>query len=1389
MSISLPSAMGSKQHASPLWVSGLVLLLGILLSIAGGYLTRKYQQNVLTTRFEQLTREKTEQIRSRMHVYVYGLLGLRGAVLAADKHFDRMAFERYAASRNLQAEFPGMLGYGLIRRLPASDINRHLQAMQAEGLPSQGIRQLGKNPGDLWVITYLTPLQINLKAIGLDIASEEKRRQAIRQAISSGRPALSAPITLVQADRKYNNGFLLMLPVYRSGSVPATLHERTEQAVALTYAPLLADNMLFSVLRDEKLELTASAMIADSKPVQFFSSREEGRTATPPLARYIELSVLGQRWQLHFRAGPRFLSDAHMISPWLVMLLGMMLSLLLALLTYNQLLMRQRQLQEWRSKARLSRMLKNANDSIIELDVHGRVVGWNQAAEALFSHTGKGAMGSALDTLIIPEEQRQEFHDLLRRVLAGQSVPHFMTHYQGAEGNALYVDITAFPASDDQEQPSGVVMIIHDVTQQQEAERRIRELNSNLEVEVKRRTAELELAKRDLETIFDAMPSMIGYWDRKLTNRVANKAYQAWFGRDKESMHGMHIRDLLGEEIYQQNLPYIEGALRGERQTFERSIPAPDGQVRHSLAHYLPDIIEGAVQGFYVIVHDVTELTESRLKLESLIRQNHILLSTINQQMLYSVTDSRGYIIEANDNFCQISGYQREELMGETHRKINSGTHTLEFWQHIWQTISSGEAWHGEICNRNKSGELYWVDSVIAPFIGSSGEIERYVSLRIDITQRKRAEAEVNRIATLLHNVLAAATEFSIIATDRDGIITLFNAGSENLLQYRAEEMVGRQTPAIIHCPEEIAARGRELTAMTGMEINGFRVFVHQAEVAGVEEREWTYVRKDGSKVRVSLAVTVLRDHEGRVTGYLGIAQDISERVAYEARLLEAKKSAEEANEAKSNFLANMSHEIRTPMNGIIGLCYMLDKQPMSPGSHDMVGKIQSTSYQLLSIINDILDFSKIEAHRLDLEVIPFDLQEGMENLRSIAWGSMGKKQITLEIGTVPDDMRYLIGDPLRLSQILTNLLSNAIKFTDFGRVDLEIRQLPGTDPEHIKVRFTVRDTGIGIAPDKLDLVFNAFSQADNTISRSHGGTGLGLAICKRLIELMQGSLAVQSTPGQGSTFIVELPFQLDRHKRAADKSQRSASHSDDVNLSLAGLKVLLVDDSELNREVATFMLERAGASVVPAGNGHEAIAALKQAADHFDIVLMDVQMPVLDGYAATRLIREMPVIGHVPILALTAGAMESHRQQALQAGMDGFISKPFEASTLINTVKQHVAAHIRETQLPSGDLALDALIQELRQLFIREKLPAHMKQLRKGIDADTPEPAGIAAMLHKLSGEAGTVGLLELSSKARSLESRMLEGSQELTPHQQAIEALLDMAAGLIHSYRLDKI
>jgi len=400
---------------------------------------------------------------------------------------------------------------------------------------------------------------------------------------------------------------------------------------------------------------------------------------------------------------------------------------------------------------------------------------------------------------------------------------------------------------------------------------------------------------------------------------------------------------------------------------------------------------------------------------------------------------------------------------------------------------------------------------------------------------------------------------------------------------------------------------------------------------------------------------------------------DLTERKQTEQRLQEAKAAAETAARFKSEFLANMSHEIRTPMNAILGLTQILEREPLTPDQRDMLGKIGDAGHGLLHIINDILDFSKIEAGQLTVERLPFDLPPVLSLLETLLTGSAEDKGLRLRIEPPTGLTGAVLGDPLRLKQILLNLVSNAIKFTDRGAVTVRVLPLALTETA-VRLRFEVSDTGIGIGPEALAKLFQPFTQADASTTRRFGGTGLGLSICKRLVELMGGTIGATSAPGAGSTFWFELPCERAASAAVVAGAPAAASAAPAATgPRLPGLRVLAVDDNRIN----LFMLERAlkleGAHVHLAADGQQALQTLAADPRGFDCVLMDVQMPVMDGLTATRRIREQPALENLPVIALTAGVMAEERERALAAGVDDFLAKPLVLETMVAMLRPYL--------------------------------------------------------------------------------------------------------------------
>jgi PAS domain S-box-containing protein len=921
-----------------------------------------------------------------------------------------------------------------------------------------------------------------------------------------------------------------------------------------------------------------------------------------------------------------------------------------------------------------------------------------------------------------------------------------------------------------------------------------------------------------------------------------------------------------------------------------------------------------------------------------------------------------GTIVTWNPAAEQMFGYRADEVIGRPLAPLLVPPERFSEDEELLERVSRGELGSTlETQRRHKQGHLIDVAITCSLIREPDGTILAAAKLMHDISDRLRAEnylrefnaklelevsqrtAELSRLAGLLQGVLNASSEVSIIATDTHGRVAIFNRGAERLLGYRADDAVGLLSILSLHQQGEIDRRGEELSAEAGRTVQGLDVLFLKADSEGAETREWTYLRQDGSAVPVSMVMTAIRTTEGEALGYLSIAQDITERLRSSEELRAAKVAAERANAAKSLFLANMSHEIRTPMNAVIGVAHLLQNTPLNEEQRNLLGKLEIAGRSLLGIINDILDIAKIEAGEMRLESRPFSLRQVLMELGELFSPQAEAKGLGFALEGLDELPAQVLGDSLRINQILMNLVGNALKFTATGQITVRVA-CREADAEQVRVTLTVVDTGCGIAADVVGQLFSPFTQADASTTRRFGGTGLGLSVVRGLAEQMGGRAGVRSVLGQGSEFWVEIPLeiaqtdldatatarslevvvvddseadrqQLARHCRGLgwrvrmldrgealldllrervqhglqlpdvllvdwqmpgldgvavleesarilgpsrlpssllvsahelDSAVRSASNglvaqalrkpvdssslfnavnsavvrhvgnTDKVMLGtdldtrstrwLEGTRLLLVDDSEINLEVASLLLSQQGAEVDTAMNGREAVQRLEQAPERYDAVLMDVQMPEMDGYEATRTLRGKLGLTRLPVIALTAGALAEERRQAEAAGMNEFLSKPLEPASLIRTLRRLIE-QFRLEPLPVRNLSARLEQKDEQAWPVIPGIDAREAANRLGNDIDlflgslnklfnefadledtqlaqqllSRDAAAVAGKLHKLRGSAGLLGAMALHRACGDGESsirKQASSAEQRLALQQVSEALVALRA-----------
>ncbi len=763
----------------------------------------------------------------------------------------------------------------------------------------------------------------------------------------------------------------------------------------------------------------------------------------------------------------------------------------------------------------------------------------------------------------------------------------------------------------------------------------IRAANEELEAtneELRHSNESLERAKADLEALFEAIPDLIMVVDPRFTILHGNSTMARW-------LKFRHPGAFLGKKCYQvfygrqkvcPGCPVLKVLKTGQPDFLEKTTAY--GRMVSVATSPVVDS-NGKIIKIIQVARDIT----SRYQAEKQAQKEKAYLDSLynSAQEAVVITDLKGKILRVNPEFTRIFGYTEREALGKNIDHLIAPAKFKKGAQDITSRVARGEKVNLETIRQRKDGSPVHVSLLVSP-IFVDGRLEACYAIYRDITDRKKAEEAREKETAKLATMISGMQEGVAFAGPDDRVVEVNDFFLE-LFGKKRDEVLGRTLQELHFGPSR----------------EKLRKMLHALRTKG-KSTLITIERAIGNRDCVLRFQPIFRN--GSYDGALVNIVDVSE-------LVQARRLAQAASQAKSEFLANMSHEIRTPMNGILGMVELaLDANP-APDIREYLEAIKESANALMGLLNDVLDFSRIEARRVELEKIPFNLRDTVEQAVSSLAIQAEKKGLELACRVAPDLPLHYIGDPGRLRQIILNLVSNAIKFTDEGEVVVSVEQAKRKGRE-VTLLFGVRDTGIGIPKDKQKVIFEAFTQADSSTTRRYGGSGLGLAIASQLVQLMGGRIWVESEVGKGSVFYFTATLTLQRKGEARIIPARVEQ--------LRSLPVLVVDDNATNRKILSELLSAWHFVPTEAASGAEAIKLLKEAAQQqrpFELVILDVHMPEMDGFQVAAAIRNHPSLSSPVIIMLTSAGMRGDAARCRELGVSGYLTKPVRQSDLLNAI------------------------------------------------------------------------------------------------------------------------
>jgi len=613
------------------------------------------------------------------------------------------------------------------------------------------------------------------------------------------------------------------------------------------------------------------------------------------------------------------------------------------------------------------------------------------------------------------------------------------------------------------------------------------------------------------------------------------------------------------------------------------------------------------------------------------------------------IRDAEGTVIWMNEALEIIFGYSLEEMKGRKFGDILVGPETdIEVFEKAAKSLEQNKPYTVEMKVYRKGGMPTWVYVNNSPFFNESGQIDHHVSVVVDITERKLAEERLTMLS-----LVASSTTSGVVINNKQGMVEWVSSAFENITGYGLEDVQNKHLGDVL--------KG-ELTDVTVIE--EARKLSKQKKSFEVDLQAY---RKDGKPIWISVINSVILNDKNEVEKYIEVIIDITDKKQAEFQLIDAKEEAQQLSKAKDMFISVMSHEIRTPLNAVIGMSRLLQEDHHLEEQEENLSVLKFSAENLMNLINDVLDFTKIETGNIELESTEVNLRELIDGITKSMQFRVNDKNIYLK-GNIDEAVpKVVMGDRTRICQILLNLAGNSVKFTEEGGITIDLKVIEQTQ-NSATIRFAVNDTGIGIAADKIDTIFESFKQAETDTTRKYGGTGLGLAITKKLVEIHGSKIKVDSTPGKGSSFWFTVKF----NKGQVQGNTYTNNNTVETEL-LLNVNVLVVDDNQINRLLINKVLSKWGATIDFAENGLEAVAKIEGKAD-FDVVLMDIHMPVMGGLEATEIIRSKgeTYFQQLPIIALTASMLNSEVNEIVRAGMNDYILKPFDPKGLYDKLLKY---------------------------------------------------------------------------------------------------------------------